>query len=121
MAIFCQIPEGNLRGEWEVSVTFLRGTLCLQGVCCGHLFPALLQNKCFPHPGTSSPILSISAYFILSYPIILFKVLSMPFLLPHENIPAYPQDLSRLGLPSWLRHPVPWSQGTVYFSFMSEL
>ena len=53
-----------------MSIT-LRRNLRPEGVCCGQTVPSLFQNMCFSPLGTAGANLSLSDWFILSFPIIL--------------------------------------------------
>ena len=57
-----------------MSVTFLRGTLSLRGLLWSSAGSQHCSKICvFPHPGTRGPNLSLSAYLILSFPIIVME------------------------------------------------
>ena len=58
---------GGVGGVYHI----LKRNLTHETVGCRQTLPALFQNMCFSHPGTSGPILSLSAYFILSFPTVL--------------------------------------------------
>lgn len=54
-----------------MSVTFLRGTLHPRGFAVVKRSPHFSKVHVFLHPGSSGSNLSLSAYFILSFPVIL--------------------------------------------------
>ena len=109
------------------SVRFLRGTLCLRGFAVVRHSQHCSKICVFPYPGTSGPMLSLSAYFILSFPITVvsgtqFSLLcpdslplrtralsGFPGLQPHLNPhPAGPLCLSSEGEETVVPHTCPW-------------
>ena len=76
-----------------MSIT-LRRNLRPEGVCCGQTVPSLFQNMCFSPLGTAGANLSLSDWFILSFPIILTYI---PITKQSVVIPILWMEKLRLG------------------------
>lgn len=70
--VFCQIPEGNLTGVGGVRYMLKRNLLPDGGFAVVRCSPHSSKIGVFPHPGTPSPNISLSAHFILSFPSYLY-------------------------------------------------
>ena len=96
----------NSRGETWGGIGgvcyILKRNVTPEGACCGQTFQHCSKIGVFPHLDTSGPNLSLSAYWILSFPIIYFlsKGLQPPD--PRKCFSLSPKDSQTKNSPTWM-------------------